>query len=124
MFPMAEEPTKPLVTLYTNHGCPWAHRVHITLRALNLPYSEIIIPLDRPSELWYLEINPRGLVPTIKISNGILKDEIMSAEGEEQERKGEELVTALEKEVGPLLEGDGPFSGGSKDLALAEVRCG
>ena len=67
-----------LVTLYTNHGCPWAHRAHITLRALKIPYEEVIIPLDRPRESWYLEINPRGLVPSIKISNGILEDEIIT----------------------------------------------
>ena len=67
-----------LVTLYTNHSCPWAHRAHITLRALKIPYEEVIIPLDRPRESWYLKINPRGLVPTIKISNGILEDEIIT----------------------------------------------
>ena len=31
----------------------------------------------RTSE-WYLDINPRGLVPTIKISNGVLQDEIIT----------------------------------------------
>ncbi|KAL8951223.1 MAG: hypothetical protein Q9222_002786 [Ikaeria aurantiellina] len=69
---------QPKITLYTNHGCPWAHRAHITLRALNIPYDEVVIPLDRPREPWYLDINPRGLVPSIKISNGILKDEIIT----------------------------------------------
>ncbi|CAD6590420.1 MAG: hypothetical protein ASARMPREDX12_004357 [Alectoria sarmentosa] len=68
----------PKITLYTNHGCPWAHRVHITLRVLKIPYEEVIIPLDRPREPWYLKVNPRGLVPSIKISNGILQDEIIS----------------------------------------------
>ena len=66
------------VTFYTNHGCPWAQRAQITLRALNIPYEEVIIPLDRPREPWYLKINPRGLVPSIKISNGILEDEILT----------------------------------------------
>ena len=66
------------VILYTNHVCPWAHRAHITLRALKIPYEEVIIPLDRPREPWYLKVNPRGLVPSIKISNGILEDEIIT----------------------------------------------
>ena len=69
-----------IVTLYTNHACPWAHRAHIALRALKIPYEEVIIPLDRPRDPWYLEINPRGLVPSIKITtaDGNLKDEIIT----------------------------------------------
>ena len=69
-----------IVTLYTNHACPWAHRAHIALRALKIPYEEVIIPLDRPRDRWYLDINPRGLVPTIKITSadGKLKDEIIT----------------------------------------------
>lgn len=165
------------VTLYTSHSCPWAHRAHITLRALNLPYDEVIIDLTRPRDPWYLEINPRGLVPSIKISNGILQDEIitesaiastfladaypssafwpaspssptsalkraritffvdtfinkvnglllplLNAEGEEQEALGRGLVTAVEKQIEPLLEGAGPFFGGSSSLTFAEVR--
>lgn len=164
------------MTLYTNHGCPWAHRAHITLRELNLPYEEVIISLDRPREPWYLEINPRGLVPSIKISNGLLKDEIitesaivstfladmfpsprfypasresptsalsrarmgffvdtwitkvntsmypiMKAEGEAQEKLSVEMVAAVKKEIEPLLEGAGPFFGGSESMTLAEV---
>ena len=163
--------------MYTNHACPWAHRAHITLRALNLPYDEVIIDLTRPRDPWYLEINPRGLVPSIKISNGILKDEIITesatvstfladaypsptfwpashstptsalerarisffvdtftnkinsmsfailkAEGDEQEKLCRDLVAAMETHIEPLLEGAGPFFGGSSSLTLAEVR--
>ncbi|KAL8828430.1 MAG: hypothetical protein Q9191_002588 [Dirinaria sp. TL-2023a] len=68
----------PKITFYTNHACPWAQRAQITLKALGLSYEEVIIPLDRPREQWYLEINPRGLVPSVKISNGILHDEIVT----------------------------------------------
>ena len=166
-----------VVTLYTNRLCPWAHRAQITLRALKIPYEEVIIPLDRPREPWYLKINPRGLVPSLKISNGILEDEIVTesaivstfiadmfpnssfwpasresptsaltrarlaffadtflgkvnlnmyqilkAEGEEKEKLGSELVEAVRKEIEPLLEGAGPFFGGSQSITLAEVR--
>jgi len=62
----------PRITLYTNHRCPWAHRAHIALKELNLPYEEVIIDLGKPREPWYLEVNPRGLVPTIKYSNGAI----------------------------------------------------
>lgn len=58
-------PTPPKITLYTNHRCPYAHRAHIALDELNLPYSEVIIDLSVPRPQWYLDLNPRGLVPTI-----------------------------------------------------------
>lgn len=50
----------PKITLYTNHGCPWAHRAHITLKELGLPYDEVIIDLEKPREEWYLKVNPVG----------------------------------------------------------------
>ncbi|MCJ1398254.1 hypothetical protein MMC11_001451 [Xylographa trunciseda] len=71
----------PKITLYTNHSCPWAHRAHITLKELNLPYEEVIIDLDRPRDEWYLKINPRGLVPSISFSNGVLHSEIITESG-------------------------------------------
>lgn len=46
------------ITLYTNHGCPWAHRAHIILKELGLEYKEVIIDLERPRDEWYLKINP------------------------------------------------------------------
>ncbi|CAG1988117.1 unnamed protein product [Fusarium graminearum] len=57
------------ITLYTSHKCPFAHRAHITLTELNIPFKEEIIDLDKPRSPEYLQINPRGLVPTI-IHNG------------------------------------------------------
>ena len=48
----------PKITLYTNHGCPYAHRAHIALKELGLPYEEVIIDLDKPREPWYLKVNP------------------------------------------------------------------
>jgi len=64
------------VTLYTYHGCPYAHRVHIALAELGVKYEEVIIDLDKPREPWYLQqINPRGLVPALKISSPALGGE-------------------------------------------------
>jgi glutathione S-transferase len=64
----------PKITLYTNHGCPWAHRAHIVLKELGLPYEEVIIDLSKPREPWYLEINPRGLVPAIDFNGEIITE--------------------------------------------------
>ncbi|RDW87052.1 glutathione S-transferase family protein [Aspergillus mulundensis] len=64
----------PKIILYTNHICPWAHRAHIALKELGLDYEEVIIDLDTPREPWYLEINPRGLVPTISYNGTIIPE--------------------------------------------------
>jgi len=52
----------PKIKLYTNHGCPWAHRAHIVLKELGLDYDEVIIDLNKPREPWYLEINPVSII--------------------------------------------------------------
>ncbi len=72
--------TAPKIVLYTNHGCPWAHRAHITLKELGLPYEEVIIDLDQPREEWYLKVNPRGLVPSIKFEDATTS-EILTESG-------------------------------------------
>lgn len=46
------------IILYANHACPWCHRVYIALVELGLEFEEVLIDLDKPRELWYLEINP------------------------------------------------------------------
>ena len=48
----------PKITLYTNHGCPYAHRAHIVVKELGLQYDEVIIDLTKPREPSYLEVNP------------------------------------------------------------------
>lgn len=70
---------QPKITLYTNHLCPFAHRAHITLEELGLDFEEVIIDLDKPREQWYLDINPRGLVPSIKYTvPGLYDEEIIT----------------------------------------------
>jgi glutathione S-transferase len=53
---MAEVPYA--ITLYTYHGCPYAHRVHIALEELGLKFTSVHIDLDVPREPWYLQVNP------------------------------------------------------------------
>ncbi|KAI1738716.1 glutathione S-transferase domain-containing protein [Xylaria scruposa] len=64
----------PKLRLYTNHGCPWAHRAHIALSELNVPFEEEIIDLSKPRTAEYLKVNPRGLVPSLKIDDEIITE--------------------------------------------------
>lgn len=46
---------------------------------MKLDYEEVFIDLATPREQWYLDINPRGLVPTIKYTvEGIHDNEIVT----------------------------------------------
>jgi len=56
------------ITLYSYRGCPYVHRVVIALKELGLTYEEVPIDLDVPRDPAYLQINPRGLVPALRIS--------------------------------------------------------
>ncbi|KAJ5312816.1 hypothetical protein PENANT_c007G00103 [Penicillium antarcticum] len=64
----------PKITLYTNRGCPWAHRAHIALKESGLDYEEVTIDLTKPREPWYLDVNPRGLVPSLSYNNQIITE--------------------------------------------------
>ena len=46
------------ITIFADHGCPFAHRAYITLHELGLPYEDVLIDLNKPREPWYLNINP------------------------------------------------------------------
>ncbi|KAM3500694.1 hypothetical protein MY11210_009476 [Beauveria gryllotalpidicola] len=62
------------IKLYTNHGCPWAHRAHIALAELGIPYEEEIIDLSVPRTAEYLAIKPRGLVPSLSYNGEIITE--------------------------------------------------
>ncbi|CAM1507599.1 Fc.00g072400.m01.CDS01 [Cosmosporella sp. VM-42] len=64
----------PKIILYTNHHCPWAHRAHIALAELGLPFEEEIIDLSVPRTEEYLKVNPRGLVPSISYDGEIITE--------------------------------------------------
>jgi len=70
----------PKITLYTNHGCPWAHRAHIALAELGLPFETEIIDLQTPRTAEYLKINPRGLVPTLVYNGEIIPESAIVAQ--------------------------------------------
>ncbi|OIW30762.1 thioredoxin-like protein [Coniochaeta ligniaria NRRL 30616] len=62
------------LVLYTNHRCPWAHRAHIALSELGIPFEEEIIDLDTPRTEAYLKVNPRGLVPSLRFNDEIITE--------------------------------------------------
>ncbi|KAL7783873.1 thioredoxin-like protein [Trichoderma ceciliae] len=71
--------TSPKIKLYTNHMSPWAHRVHITLNELKVPFEEEIIDINTPRTPEYLKINPRGLVPSLSFNGEILTESAIIA---------------------------------------------
>ncbi|KAI0438610.1 glutathione S-transferase domain-containing protein [Xylaria telfairii] len=69
----------PQLKLYTNHGCPWAHRAHIALSELKVPFEEEIIDLSVPRTAEYLKVNPRGLVPSLAVDGQIITESAVVA---------------------------------------------
>ncbi|KAL6867177.1 thioredoxin-like protein [Trichoderma novae-zelandiae] len=72
--------TAASIKLYTNHGCPWAHRAHIALAELKLPFEEEIIDLSVPRTTEYLAVNPRGLVPSLSYNGQIITESAIVAQ--------------------------------------------
>ncbi|WYZ38515.1 hypothetical protein EsH8_III_000429 [Colletotrichum jinshuiense] len=95
----------PKLKLYTNHGCPWAHRAHIALAELGLPFEEEIIDLSVPRTQEYLKINPRGLVPSLSYDGEIITESAIVSQF---------LADAHPSHLVPVA--------GSKDAALRRAR--
>ncbi|XP_011137460.1 pyrimidodiazepine synthase [Harpegnathos saltator] len=68
-----------LSRLYSMTYCPFVHRIRLILTLKNIPHDIVNINLkDKPE--WYLEINPKGTVPSYVDSNGeTLTDSIVIA---------------------------------------------
>lgn len=54
------------VEFFTHRWCPFAHRVWLCLEELQVPYREIQIDLYGGKPKWFLELNPKGLVPVLR----------------------------------------------------------
>ncbi|KAL8291071.1 hypothetical protein RB600_006521 [Gaeumannomyces tritici] len=64
--------------LYTNYGCPFAHRIHIALAELGLPFEEVSIDLtNKPAD--FLAVNPAGLVPTLVYGDQVITESAVIA---------------------------------------------
>jgi glutathione S-transferase len=59
---------------------PGAHRAHIALEELNIPFEEEIIDLSKPRTPEYLAVNPRGLVPSLSYNGTILTESAIVAQ--------------------------------------------
>jgi len=61
------DPSTPLqFFLFPGNTCPFAQRTHIALHELGIPF-DITEVSGRPAPDWYLNINPRGKVPAIRV---------------------------------------------------------
>ncbi|BFZ59008.1 Glutathione S-transferase dhar1, mitochondrial [Saitoella coloradoensis] len=58
------------LTLYTSPLCPYAHRIHLALLECNITHTLIEIDLKSPRPDWFLEMNPEGKVPVLKVGDG------------------------------------------------------
>lgn len=64
----------PTITLYTAHHCPFAHRVQIALRELELKFETYLVDITVPRIPDYLAINPSGMVPALVYGNLVLTE--------------------------------------------------
>jgi glutathione S-transferase len=56
-----------------------AHRAHIALSELKVPFEEEIIDLAVPRTAEYLKVNPRGLVPSLDVDGEIITESAIVA---------------------------------------------
>lgn len=68
-----------MLTLACEHN-PGAHRAHIALEELKIPFEEVIIDLSKPRTPEYLQINPRGLVPSLSFNGEIITESAIVAQ--------------------------------------------
>ncbi|KAG0270094.1 hypothetical protein DFQ27_000752 [Actinomortierella ambigua] len=54
-------------TLFSSVVCPWAQRARVAIAETGLKAETVEIDLTRPRDPWYLEINPYGQVPALKV---------------------------------------------------------
>ena len=55
--------------------CPFAQRTVLVLEAKNIPYETINVNL-RSKPQWFLDMNPLGKVPTIKVKEDIFYESL------------------------------------------------
>lgn len=60
------------LTTLTKNSSIGAHRAHIALEELKVPFEEVIIDLDTPRTAEYLAVNPRGLVPSLSVNGEVI----------------------------------------------------
>lgn len=62
------------VTFYTHKMCPYAQRVWIGLNLAGQPYDLEQIDLYGVKPKWFLQMNPKGLVPVLKHGDDVITE--------------------------------------------------
>ncbi|KAH6684811.1 thioredoxin-like protein [Plectosphaerella plurivora] len=62
------------IILYTAHHCPFAHRVQIAIRELQLPFEEELVDITVPRTKEFLAVNPAGMVPALSYGGMLLTE--------------------------------------------------
>lgn len=62
------------IILYTAHHCPWAQRVQIALRELQVEFETVLVDITIPRTSEYLAINPCGQVPALSYDEVVLTE--------------------------------------------------
>ena len=62
------------VTFFTHSLCPYAHRTALALAEKGVPHKRIHVDLSNKPR-WYLDVNPRGLVPALETADGAVLTE-------------------------------------------------
>jgi len=61
-------------TLYSMVICPFAQRSRIQLALKNIPFELVNLDITIPRPEWFLEINPKGQVPVLKLDDEVICD--------------------------------------------------
>ncbi|KAL1923203.1 uncharacterized protein VTP21DRAFT_9579 [Calcarisporiella thermophila] len=66
------------LTFYSYRLCPYAQRVAITLRELNIePDQRVEIDIDNKPDCRYAQINPNGKVPAFRVGKEVLVESLI-----------------------------------------------
>nr|CAB3251203.1 glutathione S-transferase omega-1-like [Phallusia mammillata] len=85
-------PKQDVLRVYSMKFCPFAQRLKLVLAAKGVKHETVNIDLSKKPE-WYLEKNPRGLVPTIEINGEIIYESDITASYVDAVYSGRKLTT-------------------------------
>nr|CAB3251198.1 glutathione S-transferase omega-1-like [Phallusia mammillata] len=115
-------PKQDVLRVYSMKFCPYAQRLKLVLAAKAVKHETVNINLVKKPQ-WYLEKNPRGLVPTIEINGDIIYESDITSEYIDKVYPGRKIVTAdpLKRAKELMLMGDhGKIVGGFYGAILAQ----
>jgi glutathione S-transferase len=92
----------PVITLYTAHHCPFAHRVQTALRELGLEFETRLVDITAPRTPEYLAINPNGMVPALTYNDRVLIESGLICQFLADSNPGHHLVKASTSPAGAL----------------------